>query len=225
VGISGSTWTVQPGRIHIAGHVLDVNPAQSGPLPGGSTSTRRSVVAAFIDRTQSPWTYGIRAVSGTPGGGRPALSTSATGLYEVALRAFDTASNGATTLLADERPSPLDVSPWVTLLLAGGTATYRTFDVTPQARLTFGGKRAEFRGTIRRNDNGPINGTTGPVILTLPTQFRPVNNLQRFIGQTTMGTLTTSGACRFDVNTAGTMRLWTRENPTWIGIFGGIWLD
>ena len=222
VGISGSTWTVQPGQIHITGHVLDIDTVASGALPGGSTSTRRTVIAAFIDRTKSPWVYGIHAVSGTPGGGRPALSTSRTGLYEVPLRAFDTATNGATTLLTDERPSASGVSPWVNLSLA---AEFITFDTTPQARLTFDGKRAEFRGTIRRADSTLIDGTEGPTLLTVPEAYRPANTLQRFSGQTSVGAGTPSGGCRIDVSGSGGLRLWTEERPVYVGIFGGIWLD
>lgn len=103
VGLSGSMWTVQPGRFRIAGHVLDMTTVQSGALPTASSATRRSVVAAFIDRTKSPWQFGVQLVPGSPGGGRPALSASRTGIYQAPLRALDTATNGTVTLLPDER--------------------------------------------------------------------------------------------------------------------------
>lgn len=103
VGISGPNWTVNPGRFRIAGHVLDLDVTQTGPLPEAGTATIRSVVVAYIDHSASPWTYGVQLVTGTPGGGRPALSTSRTGIYQVPLRGLDTATNGTTTLLADER--------------------------------------------------------------------------------------------------------------------------
>lgn len=104
VGIAGGTWTVQPGKFHIAGHVLDIDTVQSGPLPPGASATRQSIVVAYVDRSQSPWTYGVRLVTGSPGGGRPNLPPSELGLYQVPLRSFTTAPSGATTLLVDERP-------------------------------------------------------------------------------------------------------------------------
>jgi hypothetical protein len=103
VGLSGSNWTVNPGRFRIAGHVLNLDVTQSGTLPSSSSAVRRSLVVAYIDHSQAPWTYGVQLVTGSPGGGRPAITTSRTGLYQVPLRAMDTATNGTTTLLADER--------------------------------------------------------------------------------------------------------------------------
>ena len=103
VGLSGSTWTVNPGRFRIAGHVLNLDTTQTGTLPTAATAVRRSLVVAYIDHSQSPWTFGVQLVPGSPGGGRPAITQSRTGLYQVPLRAMDTATNGVVTLLADER--------------------------------------------------------------------------------------------------------------------------
>lgn len=113
VSAAGSTWTAQPGKFRLAGHVLDVDVEQSGPLPDPASATRVSVVTAYIDRSQTPWAKGVRLVAGTPGGGRPNLSTSPTGVYEVALRAFQTAPSGAVTWFVDERPFTAG-DPWHT---------------------------------------------------------------------------------------------------------------
>lgn len=101
--ISGGTWVVYPGKVLIRGHVLNITSNESGALPSAGASTITSVVVAYVNRNNTPWTYGCRLVTGTPGGGRPALTQSTTGLYEVPLRAFTTAPGGATTLLEDER--------------------------------------------------------------------------------------------------------------------------
>lgn len=103
VGISGGQWTVQPGRFLIAGHVVDITTQQSGPLPELASATRRSIVTAYVDHSKSPWEYGVRLHPGAPGGGRPSLTRSRTGMYEVPLRAIDTAPSGNVTLLPDER--------------------------------------------------------------------------------------------------------------------------
>ena len=103
VAISGGSWTAQPGSFLLAGRVMTSDSVISGSLPGGSTSTRTSIVVAYIDRSKTPWEYGVRVHLGSPGGGRPSLSTSSTGLYEVPLRAFDISSSGATTAGLDER--------------------------------------------------------------------------------------------------------------------------
>lgn len=102
-GISGGSWTVQPGRYLIAGHVLDLTTVQTGTLPPAASVSRTSVVVAYVNRTTSPWTYGVQLVQGAPGGGRPALTRSYTSLYQSPLRALTTAANGGTSLLPDER--------------------------------------------------------------------------------------------------------------------------
>lgn len=104
VSNSGANWIVQPGRILIAGHQLYLDTAQSGPLPPVGSATRRSVVVAYIDRSKVPWQYGVQLVAGSPGGGRPSLSRSRVGLYQVALRAFDTATDGSVKMLQPEAP-------------------------------------------------------------------------------------------------------------------------
>lgn len=104
VDFTGGNWSVQPGKILIAGHVLHIDTVQSGALPAGSTATRRCVVVAQVNHSTTPWTYGADIVLGTPGAGRPALSTSLTGKYQIALRSVDIAPSGAITGLYDERP-------------------------------------------------------------------------------------------------------------------------
>lgn len=102
----GGGWEVQPGRIRIAGHVLDIDAAVSGSLPTAPNATQTCVVAAYIDHAASPWTYGVELVQGTPGSGRPdgLLTRDLTGRYRVPLRAVTIAPNGAVTGRWDERP-------------------------------------------------------------------------------------------------------------------------
>lgn len=104
VSVAGGTWQVQPGRFHIAGHVLRLDDVETGAVPAPASQTRHCIVAAFVDRTTSPWTYGVRLVTGVPGAGRPALQRSISGRYEVALRSFTVAPNGTVNVLEDERP-------------------------------------------------------------------------------------------------------------------------
>ncbi|GAA4981199.1 hypothetical protein [Actinopolymorpha pittospori] len=104
VSTSAGTWTVQPGRLLIAGHVLSLDAQVPGSIPVPTSGTQQSVVVAYLDRTTAPWTYGVALRTGTAGAGRPTLPKSPTDRYEVALRAFTVDSTGAVTLLADERP-------------------------------------------------------------------------------------------------------------------------
>lgn len=226
VSVSGGTWNVQPGRLHIAGHVLKLDSVESGAVPGPSTATRYCTVAAYIDRTQTPWTYGVRLVLGNPGGGKPSLSKSPTGRYEVALRSFAVAATGAVTVLDDERVvlekagRPV-LTAWKTLTLAGGFVIY---DDTPQYRVLFDGRRVEFRGTVRRSDNAPMNASSGLTIATVPAEIRP-SSIERFTGQATLVGSGSSGACRVEVRSDGALRIWSNNSPTWVGINGGIWID
>jgi len=104
VTISGSSWQVAAGKMHIAGHILESTSTVSGSLPGAAAATRRSIVAAYVDRTQNPWTKGFELVLGTPGGGLPTLSKSRTGKYQVALRTIQTATSGSSIVLPDPAP-------------------------------------------------------------------------------------------------------------------------
>lgn len=103
VQTNAGQWVCYAGRILVAGHVLNLDTAQYGALPPNGTATRTSIVVAYVDHSQSPWQYGVQLVIGSPGGGRPALSKSRTGLYQVPLRAMTTTPAGTTTLLSDER--------------------------------------------------------------------------------------------------------------------------
>lgn len=166
VSVGGGNWTVQPGRFRIAGHVLDVDTAQTGPLPGGATATRTSVITAFVDRTQSPWTYGIRIVLGTPGAGRPALSQSATAVYEVALRSFTTATNGATTLGDDERPYAAGM-PWQTYTPLWTNVGSNVFSVRTGRWRRIAPKHVIGRIYVAMSVDGTGSGT---VTTSLPTE-------------------------------------------------------
>lgn len=97
-------WTVQPGRLFLAGHILALDAPESGPLPPGTAEGDRTcVLAASIDRTTAPWTYGIQLVQGDPGGGRPPLEQTLDGKWQVPLAAVQIAANGGITPLGDER--------------------------------------------------------------------------------------------------------------------------
>lgn len=165
VGVSGTTWTVQPGLFRIAGHVLSLDAVESGALPGGASSTRTSVVTAYLDRTQTPWQYGVRLALGQPGGGRPNLSTSLTGLYEVALRSFTTSTAGATSLGLDERPYT-EGMPWQTYTPHWTNAGSATFGTRTGRWRRIGPKHVV--GTIYVTMSG--NGTSSSIVQTsLPT--------------------------------------------------------
>lgn len=103
VSVAGGSWTVNPGRIHIAGHVLNVTELETGTVPPPASLTRHCVVAAYVDRTSSPWTYGIRLIQGGPGGTRPIPQRSRTGRYEVALGTFTVSPSGAVSAVTDDR--------------------------------------------------------------------------------------------------------------------------
>jgi hypothetical protein len=226
VSIGGGQWTVQPGRIHIAGHVLVIDEAASGPLPAGAAAERISVVCAFVDRTQSPWTYGVQLVQGSPGNGRPTISQSPTGVYRVPLRAISTSTAGAQTLLPDERVflsrvgGDVAVGGWKTLPLASGMTT---FDQTPQYRLTHNGKRVELRGSIQRSNSQPFASTT--TVASIPTEARPTAGTQRYTGQAALGGGRIVGATRMEALVSGVLRVVTVDQPTWISINGYFWRD
>ena len=103
VQTNAGQWVCYAGKVLIAGHVLNLDTAQYGSLPPNASATRTSIVVAYVDRSKSPWEYGVQLVLGAPGGGRPALSRSRTGLYQVPLRAMTTSPTGTTTMLQDER--------------------------------------------------------------------------------------------------------------------------
>lgn len=184
VSVSGSSYVVQPGRILIAGHVLDVDTVQTDALPAPAGANRKCLVVAYVNHSDSPWTYGIDLLQGTAGGGRPPTFKSRTGLYHVVLREIDVASNGAIDLYPDERPfvngsgsvPPRTVSNSNN---AGDTFAYTSFQtgnspasvtfvapptgrvlvkVAAMARSSGGsGQRAIFGFSVReRNSSGPV---------------------------------------------------------------------
>jgi len=224
--VSGSTWTTQPGRIHINGRVLHIDEVQSGPVPAAASATRYVTIAAYVDTTQSPWTYGVRPVLGVVGGGPPSLPKP-TGAYEVPLMTFTVAATGAVTVRSDDRVfldkagKPM-VTGWRNLSLVGA---FTSGSVTPQYRLTFDGKRLEFRGQIRRNDGGQITGAAnGSTLATFPSQYGPNVTGWMATGASLTGT-GTAGAVRVDVTPGGQLVLWTQDTPTWVSIDGGVWRD
>lgn len=103
VSVGGGSWEAQPGRLMIAGHVLYSTETITGPVPTPLTSTTYYVVAAHIDRSTSPWTYGVRLVPGAPGSGRPLLQRSLAGRYEVALGTFSVSPTGTVGAVQDDR--------------------------------------------------------------------------------------------------------------------------
>ena len=103
VSVGGGSWGARPGRLMIAGHVLHSTETITGPVPTPLTSTTYYVVAAYLDRSTSPWTYGVRLVPGVPGGGRPALQRSIAGRYEVALGTFTVSPTGTVSAVQDDR--------------------------------------------------------------------------------------------------------------------------
>lgn len=125
VNLSTRAWTLQPGRLLICGHILDVTNVTSGTLAAGGTAARVDVITGFIDRTTSPWTYGIAVKQGTPGGGRPLLSTSITGRYEVGLAVVQVDPNGQALQTFDLRrrsfPAPETFGPGSPVALNVGT--------------------------------------------------------------------------------------------------------
>lgn len=178
VSVGGGSWTVQPGKFRIAGHVLDVDTLQTGTLPGGATATRVSVITAFVDRTQSPWTYGIRIALGTPGAGRPAVDPNPTGLYQVALRSFTTATNGATTLGEDERPYAAGM-PWQTYTPLWTNVGSNVFSVRTGRWRRVAPKHVKGRIYVAMALDGV---GSGPVTTTLPTEPRRAGIRHAFHG-------------------------------------------
>lgn len=56
VSLSGGNWQVAPGKILVAGHVIQVSDSPiQGALPVAAGQTRVSWICAFIDRSTSPW--------------------------------------------------------------------------------------------------------------------------------------------------------------------------
>lgn len=103
VSTSGSGYVVNPGRILVAGHVVDVETTVNGDLPEPAGATRRCLVVAYVDHSNSPWTYGVDLLQGSAGGGRPSVSASLSGRYEVVLRQIDVHPSGEIDMHPDER--------------------------------------------------------------------------------------------------------------------------
>lgn len=120
--VDGGQWVVAPGTILIRGKAVRVLESVTGAIPAPAGATRTCVVTAYVDRSSDPWEAGARLVRGTPGGGRPSVSTSETGLYEVPLRAFRIASSGAVEVGPDERPQLIrnGIMPLRRMFLATG---------------------------------------------------------------------------------------------------------
>ena len=234
VGLSGSNWTVQPGRFRIAGHVLNLDVTQSGTLPTSSTAVRRSLVVAYIDHSQAPWTYGVQLVTGSPGGGRPATTKSRTGLYQVPLRAMDTATNGTTTLLADER---------IILSSDGGGILRATNTVPTQVPLLVLGAEDQTGDmvSIRKNDGYRLLDVSEVGRVGINTNGAPSSSglyvkgaepsddtirLARLAGQTSkiLQVVNESGASLASIDASGNLAAnnfaastWASYAPTWAG--------
>lgn len=225
--ISGGSWSTQPGKLFIAGHILHVDSVASGPTPDPASATRYATVVAYIDRTQTPWSYGVRLALGAPGGGAPNLSRSRTGVYEVGLMTFTVSPTGTVTVRSDDRvfltPAGLPlVGAWQNITLQGA---FVAGAARPQWRISSAGRRVELRGTIQRNDGQPISGGgSGPYIGTLPAGARP-SITWHIAGQASLTGAGTTGTCRLEIQPGGGIRLWTQDAPTWVGIYGGFWLD
>lgn len=104
VNSSSRSWAVTSVNLMVHGHVLQID-AQSGILDANTGTARRDLIVGFIDRSQSPWTYGVGVHTGTPGAGTPVVTQTDTGLWEVPLGEVQVLNTGATTLLADRRPT------------------------------------------------------------------------------------------------------------------------
>ena len=233
VGLSGSNWTVAPGRFRIAGHVLNLDVTESGTLPTSSTAVRRSLVVAYIDHSQSPWTFGVQLVTGAPGGGRPAITESRTGLYQVPLRAMDTATNGTTTLLPDERVilnsdgsilRATNITPTQVPLLVIG-AQDQTGDLV-SIRGNFGTRYFDISevGRVGINTNGAPSSSGLYVKGAAPSD--DTMRLARLAGQTSkiLQVVTESGASLASIDASGNLAAnnfassaWTSYVPTWGG--------
>jgi hypothetical protein len=229
---SGSSWTVQPGRILIAGHQLYLDTVQSGPLPTAGAATRRSIVCAYIDRSATPWAFGVQLVIGQPGSGRPSLSKSRVGLYQVPLRAFDTATNGTVTMLQPEAP---------VLTPAGGALVRATNSEVAQVPLLVSGASGQTGAiaSFRRYDGYKFLdvGPTGRVGLNTDGAASSIGlwvkgsaatdvtlRLQRLAGQTTdvIQAVSESNVSLFNVDKDGDLKAnnfeateWTTYTPLW----------
>lgn len=99
VSSASRTWTVQPGNCMIRGHVLHSDTAVSGTLAANTGAVRFDAVVAYVDRSSTPWAYGIGVHQGTAGAGNPVLTASSTGRFEVALGLVQVLNTGQATLV------------------------------------------------------------------------------------------------------------------------------
>jgi len=88
----------------VHGHVLQVDVGQSGILAANAGTARRDMIVGFIDRSQTPWTYGVGVHQGVSGAGTPVVTQTDNGLWEVPLGEVQVDNTGTVTLLADRRP-------------------------------------------------------------------------------------------------------------------------
>ena len=102
--VDAGAWTVQPGRLLIAGHLLALDALATGALPPGQDQPVLYRLVAQIDRTPNPWTYGITLASGLTGSPQPpSLIRDRNGVWQTPIATLRIAANNAVTLVSDDR--------------------------------------------------------------------------------------------------------------------------
>lgn len=173
-----------------------------------------------------------RAGLGTTAGSATALHVRAFATGDTALRILRIAGQtGNLISVVDENSAVLfrvssdgtvtapNISPgdWTDLGLASG---YVTFEATPQYRMTYGGKKVELRGSVKRSAGGGIGD--GSVIMTVPGWCRPLDTVRIPVA----AAVDTSGvAANLKIVPAGQANLAATGLPTWVCIQGSYWVD